>query len=244
MVIPMSDPTTKAAEIRAGLVAELRAACVGHPNASIAWPHRVLHQAVDLIEQQAAELARLEQDKAFLKAAYATLAARADNYSERLLAAEAERDELLCEKERLGAGWLPIETAPTDYTHVIGIDAKGDVSRTWFFAPSSITRNWLKVPGGGKWQPVYWMPLREPEAGSGQNLADAHSKSPDPTPSLSERIAVLEAALRPFADFAQWTDPEGWTCNIHREGISVWFGPSDFRRARAALSTAKERGDG
>ncbi|MGW9333636.1 hypothetical protein [Bosea sp. NPDC055594] len=58
------------------------------------------------------------------------------------------------------------------------------------------------------------------------------------TPSLSERVAVLEAALRPFADFAQWTDAEGWACNIHREGISVWFGPSDFRRARAALPQA------
>lgn len=60
--------------------------------------------------------------------------------------------------------WQGIATAPTDYTHVIGTDAKGTVSRTWFFAPSSITREWLKVPGGGKWKPLYWMPLREPAA--------------------------------------------------------------------------------
>jgi hypothetical protein len=29
--------------------------------------------------------------------------------------------------------WQPIETAPKDYTEVIGIDAKGAVARTWFF---------------------------------------------------------------------------------------------------------------
>ena len=63
--------------------------------------------------------------------------------------------------------------------------------------------------------------------------------APDPS-SQSERIAVLEAALRPFTDFAQWTDAEGWTSNIHREGISVWFGPSDFRRARSALAPLGE----
>ncbi|MGW9333637.1 hypothetical protein [Bosea sp. NPDC055594] len=99
----MTPLTTKAAEIRAGLVDRLHA---------LASPERVKHgvpqdvamtEAAALIEQLAAELARLEQDKAFLKAAYATLAARADNYSERLLAAEAERDELLREKERMGA---------------------------------------------------------------------------------------------------------------------------------------------
>lgn len=48
------------------------------------------------------------------------------------------------------------------------------------------------------------------------------------------KLAQAVEALEPFADFAEWTDDEGWTCNIHREAISVWFGPSDFRRARSA----------
>jgi hypothetical protein len=57
------------------------------------------------------------------------------------------------------------------------------------------------------------------------------------------RVTALEAALKPFADFAQWTDAEGWTCNIHREGISVWFGPSDFWHAAQALSRSTEKND-
>ncbi|MFV1850136.1 MAG: hypothetical protein ACMZ66_05450 [Thalassospira sp.] len=31
------------------IVAELRAKCVGHPNAEIKWPHRLLHDAADEI---------------------------------------------------------------------------------------------------------------------------------------------------------------------------------------------------
>jgi hypothetical protein len=60
-----------------------------------------------------------------------------------------------------GLEWHPIETAPTDYTEVIGMDASGVVARTWFFAPSSQTRKWLKVglPGKKDWRPVLWTHL-------------------------------------------------------------------------------------
>lgn len=60
--------------------------------------------------------------------------------------------------------WLPIETAPKDYTEVIGMNAKGTVARTWFFEPSNLTHEWLRVglPGNKIWNPVYWMPLPEP----------------------------------------------------------------------------------
>lgn len=57
---------------------------------------------------------------------------------------------------------------------------------------------------------------------------------------LSERRKMVEA-LEPFAAFAENVDQHGWTSDIHREAISVWFGPSDFRRA-AALTGSREHG--
>lgn len=57
---------------------------------------------------------------------------------------------------------------------------------------------------------------------------------------LEAEVQRLREALRPFADFGSWVDEEGWSSNIHREGISVWFGPSDFRRARAAMEPTNE----
>jgi hypothetical protein len=51
-------------------------------------------------------------------------------------------------------------------------------------------------------------------------------------------ISRLRDALKPFAEFgARNTDEDGWRSNIHREGISVWFGPSEFRDAKTALNT-------
>lgn len=52
------------------------------------------------------------------------------------------------------------------------------------------------------------------------------------------RVEKLEAALEPFGSshVADNVDDDGWTSNIHREGISTWFGPSDFRAARQALA--------
>lgn len=46
-----------------------------------------------------------------------------------------------------------------------------------------------------------------------------------------KRRTELELALLPFAEFASNVDESGWTSGIHREAISVWFGPSDFREA-------------
>lgn len=62
----------------------------------------------------------------------------------------------------------------------------------------------------------------------------------DENVSLSARIAELEAALEPFREFAEHAiDGDGsgwvWASNIHREGISAWFGPSDFGAVRATL---------
>lgn len=45
------------------------------------------------------------------------------------------------------------------------------------------------------------------------------------------RKEVMEV-LGPFVFFARNVDDEGWTSNIHRESISTWLGPSDFRAAR------------
>ena len=47
----MTDP--------AELAQRLRENCVGHPNARIPWPHRILHDAAALIEAQAQEIAEL-----------------------------------------------------------------------------------------------------------------------------------------------------------------------------------------
>lgn len=51
------------------------------------------------------------------------------------------------------------------------------------------------------------------------------------------REKELEEALRPFASFAKSNvDDDGWKNNgIHRGRIVDWFGPSDFRAARAVL---------
>lgn len=49
-------------------------------------------------------------------------------------------------------------------------------------------------------------------------------------------IAGMGKALEPFAAFADGNvDAEGWSGLEQRASITTWFGPSDFRRARAAL---------
>ena len=67
----------------------------------------------------------------------------------------------------------------------------------------------------------------------------AEHSPPSPQPDLStltrERDQAREA-LEPFATFGERNvDENGWKSNIHREQISTWFGPSDFRRARSVL---------
>lgn len=43
------------------LVARLKAACVGHPDAKIPWPHRLLHEAADELTSLRARVAKLEE---------------------------------------------------------------------------------------------------------------------------------------------------------------------------------------
>ena len=57
------------------------------------------------------------------------------------------------------------------------------------------------------------------------------------------RIGELEWALEPFAKsyVAQSINGNGWTSGVGRDRICEWFGPSDFRRARA-LTERSEKG--
>jgi hypothetical protein len=50
----MSDVTIPEDDI----VERLKAACVGHPHAKIAWPHRLLHDAIAEIERLRAQAIR------------------------------------------------------------------------------------------------------------------------------------------------------------------------------------------
>lgn len=57
-----------------------------------------------------------------------------------------------------------------------------------------------------------------------------------------KRCEELEAALKPFVeDIENWTGDHGWAPYApSNDRICDWFGPSDFRRARAALSNKGE----
>jgi hypothetical protein len=45
-----------------------------------------------------------------------------------------------------------------------------------------------------------------------------------------KRRTELELAILPFAEFGiENVDDDGWKSTIHREPISTWFGPSEFR---------------
>lgn len=44
------------------LIARLRAACVGRPSASIAWPHRILHEAADALSSQSLSLSEAREE--------------------------------------------------------------------------------------------------------------------------------------------------------------------------------------
>jgi hypothetical protein len=61
--------------------------------------------------------------------------------------------------------WQPIETAPRDYTEVIGLMGPKRMELVWYFAPSSQTFGWMNARGRRcKPQPTHWMPI-PPEAG-------------------------------------------------------------------------------
>lgn len=234
----MTPLTTKAAEIRAGLVKPLewdlsgmdrgypakaesifgtysaweiddsywkapeahcgRRASVGLQSALDAaqsdYESRIL-SALDLsgIEQQAAELAEAREESARrlacmdrradrvieltdeltkAKAGYGGLLSTWAESRDRHLAAESERDELLREKERLGAGWRPIETAPKDGTTFLAYQAEEGVDFFhWqdFGADSTAPKGWRDsfihvYPEGSENGPKHWMPLPVPPA--------------------------------------------------------------------------------
>lgn len=81
------------------------------------------------------------------------------------------------------------------------------------------------------------MPCAKGQKRPGVPWCFTHDDHPDGEACLRSRIAELEAALRPFADShpAECVGEDGWTTTVHREPISTWFGPSDFRAARAAM---------
>lgn len=49
------------------LIDRLRAACVGYPRASIAWPHRILHEAADALSSQSLSLSEAREEIERLK---------------------------------------------------------------------------------------------------------------------------------------------------------------------------------
>jgi len=69
----------------------------------------------------------------------------------------------------------------------------------------------------------------------------AMTDAADALEALTAQVAVMGEALEPFDDFADNVDDVGWASDVHKERISYWFGPSDFRKARrAARAAAKE----
>lgn len=91
-------------------------------------------------------------------------------------------------------------------------------------------REWGKVPEHGR---AWW-----------RTQADAALLAIEQAGLAVVKTEELEAALKPFAEFADNTDENGWTSRIHHEPISTWFGPSDFRRAAALLAAITEEGRG
>lgn len=74
-------------------------------------------------------------------------------------------------------------------------------------------------------------------------LRTAEERCADAITAQAAEIAELREGLKTFADFAATAvNDEGWSGTIQRERIVDWFGPSDFRRARALLSKAKADG--
>lgn len=262
-----SDLTTKAAEIRAGLVADWRKAMEGvtpgpwqkgtkrtlgyvcesndqsdgmlipiadvygeNPDADLAWIARCSPTGIDdllaLIEQQAAELAEARAGNERLEARrFSEVATWQGKYSH----AKSERDELLREKERLEAALEPFaradralgRTPGSDRTFRLETDTGyREIDRDAFRRARSVLEN------------------------SKAGLADANSKSPDPN-SQSERIAVLEAALRPFAKAAEHdigsteTDADIFQqMGEYNRAPKITVG--DMRRARSALAPLGE----
>lgn len=89
-------------------------------------------------------------------------------------------------RELSSPNWQPIETAPKDGTWILVCEPDGtdepfiDVVR-WFDPMHYVIQTapyWGGRDGGKSCDPEFWHPLPPPPVGSGQNLADAHSKNP------------------------------------------------------------------
>lgn len=81
-----------------GLVDRLRGACSGHPHATIAWPHRVLHEAAARIEQLERELAQRVDQVVRISEGWAIA-------DEQLKEALKERDTEKAMSDRLAASY-------------------------------------------------------------------------------------------------------------------------------------------
>lgn len=236
----MTPLTTKAAEIRAGLVAKLRRAVTTGEDGCGTLPakeavkvrpvdwHRITRlarEAAALIEQQAAELAEArEQRDREERAHLATIDQRdrAEQWADKLAqaigggaigehsnlncpwsnaleiatTAESERDELLREKERLARERDEAREALIECEGYFDNRADADCDQDGF-VPNKEMRLLAVVREA----------IASTSQDSGQNLADANSKSPSPS-SQSERIAVLEAAGRKALRFIEYTESE------------------------------------
>lgn len=73
--------------------------------------------------------------------------------------------------------WQPIETAPHG-VEIIGEDERGVIERTWYFAPSKTTRDWLKFSNNKPWHPVRWMPAQPSLARSKQSISNEGGNGP------------------------------------------------------------------
>lgn len=253
----------------AGLVERLRAECVGHPSTSIAWPHRILHEAADALLAQAAELAEARREarnadgdlyrdlwKASSKnvgRVCGTANRLRDQRDEALAALKAseERGERLSQElasARLRPEpWQPIGTFKGDEAYVLVWDG-GHVSEAryhpsedgWWLANTHPTD-----AHDGQIYPTHWMPIPAPPSAlenGPAGLADAHSNPPlSDLSSLRKGAEVWRTALK---DCAQWLDV------ILAEKVIVepeneQHIAASIARARAALvSGSREDGDG
>lgn len=131
-----------------------------------------------------------------------------------------------------GLEW-PDECRRGRRVHAMGVGFRYCIAHYGGDAGSTIYR-W--APPEGRWS----LPYETYEATKAAAQADyekrIRSALVSTPPDLAERVRELEEALRPFAEFGQQsTDENGWASNIHREGMSTWFGSKDFRRAARAM---------
>ncbi len=109
------------------ILERLNAACGGHPNARIPWPHRLLHDAVAEIARLRAELADLRADKEWRPRSEAEKGKSYLFYSPGNRNASVVRAKTAhCRVDYLvplesGAGWQELPEAP--YTHFVPLPA-------------------------------------------------------------------------------------------------------------------------